>query len=337
MVGKNLFDKNSSYVNGFYDLLDRYGKLVYNSNYKTFDYIKVKPNTSYVRTGVDGNRNYYFYNHDKEFIGGNYVEKFTTPSDCHYIRVTIKNDINEIDAVQLEQGDTVTPYEPYKESNIVFYVDEPLRGVGKVKDRVFVKDDKVVVQRNCGSATFDGSYKAPHVWSNSPGNIVNGYYNYNEVVGLPFISSNLVEIINNKLPSNIGGHISTVEGFRATKYYFTFSIHKAKLGIIDVNDSTNNENIVRQWLQQNPITVIYQLEEPVYEEVEYDGNKLIAESFKDGTLFFDSNVPVSSNINYTFTVPVIDEVSALSTTTDEQDTTIASLAYIQNMQAINSK
>ena len=85
------------------------------------------------------------------------------------------------------------------------------------------------------------------------------------------------------------------------------------------------------------MTVVYQLAEPVYEEVEYDGNKLIAESFKDGTLFYNSNVPVSSNINYTFTVPVIDEVNALSTTTDEQDTTIASLAYIQNMQAINSK
>ena len=101
--------------------------------------------------------------------------------------------------------------------------------------------------------------------------------------------------------------------------------------------ATQDAQGFKQWLQVNPTTVIYQLAEPVYEEIEYDGNKLIAESFKDGTLFYNSNIPVSSNINYTFTVPVIDEVNALSTTTDEQDTTIASLAYIQNMQAINSK
>ena len=58
---------------------------------------------------------------------------------------------------------------------------------------------------------------------------------------------NNIKIINNKLPSNIGGHISTVEGFRTTANFFAFSIHKAKLGIINVNDAANNENIVRQY------------------------------------------------------------------------------------------
>ena len=220
----------------------------------------------------------------------------------------------------------VTNEDKSKENNITFYINEPLRGVGDAKDRVFIKDDKVVVERNCGSLVLDGSYKAPHVWSNSPGNIVNGYYNYNEVVGLPFISSNLVEIINDKLPSNIGGHISTVEGFRATEYYFTFSIHKAKLGIIDVNDSTNNENIIRQWLQQNPITVVYQLAEPTYEEVQYNDTKLFIESFKNSTLFYNSNVPVTSKLYYSYSVPIVDTVAQTANISDEQDVMIIDLA-----------
>ena len=48
-----------------------------------------------------------------------------------------------------------------EESVIKFYIKDPLRGVGKVKDKVFIQNDKVVVQRNCGQREYvEGDFEA---------------------------------------------------------------------------------------------------------------------------------------------------------------------------------
>ena len=83
---------------------------------------------------------------------------------------------------------------------------------------------------------------------------------------------------------------------------------------------------VRQWLQQNPVTVVYQLAEPVYEEVEYNDVKLFIESFKNSTLFYNSNVPVTSKLYYSYSVPIVDTVAQTASISDEQDQLIIDLA-----------
>ncbi len=127
-----------------------------------------------------------------------------------------------------------------KENNITFYIDEPLRGVGDVKDRIYVKDDKVVVQRNCGNRAYE-----------------NGDFG-------------------------------------------TYPTDK--------------------------INTVYQLAEPVYEEVEYNDVKLFIESFKNSTLFYNSNVPVSSKLYYSYSVPIVDTVAQTANVTDQQDSMIIDLA-----------
>ena len=127
-----------------------------------------------------------------------------------------------------------------KENNITFYINEPLRGIGNVKDRVYVKDDKVVIERNCGVRAYeDGDF---------------GTY---------------------------------------------------------ITDKVNT---------------VYQLLEPTYEEVEYNDTKLFIESFKNSTLSYNSNVPVTSKLYYSYSVPIVDKVAQATDISDQQDSMIIDLA-----------
>ena len=127
-----------------------------------------------------------------------------------------------------------------KENNITFYINEPLRGIRAAKDRIYIKNDKVVVQRNCGIRPYeDGDF---------------GTY---------------------------------------------------------LTDKVNT---------------VYPLAEPVYEEVEYNDTKLFIESFKNSTLFYNSNVPVTSKLYYSYSVPIVDTVAQTASISDEQDTLITDMA-----------
>ena len=200
-----------------------------------------------------------------------------------------------------------------KENNITFYINEPLRGVGNVKDRVFIKDDKVVVQRNCGSVTFDGS--EDEEWA---------------VSGNSLISNSLLEftkkfseckVLTDLISNNFSMQQGNAEGFKNTTgvYNLRLFINKVKLQTQDLNG-------FKQWLNSSPLTVVYQLAEPTYEEVEYNDVKLFIESFKNSTLFYNSNVPVTSKLYYSYSVPIVDTVAQTANVTDQQDSMIIDLA-----------
>ena len=83
---------------------------------------------------------------------------------------------------------------------------------------------------------------------------------------------------------------------------------------------------MKQWLQQNPTTVVYPLASPTYEEVEYNDTKLFIESFKDSTLSYNSNVPVTSKLYYSYSVPLVDTVQQTADISDQQDSMIIDMA-----------
>ena len=134
----------------------------------------------------------------------------------------------------------VTNEDKSKENNITFYINEPLRGVGDIKDKVFIENDKVVVQRNCGIRLYED------------------------------------------------GDFGT---------YLT-----------------------------DKVDTVYPLTEPTYEEVEYNDTKLLIESFKNSTLFYNSNIPVTSKLYYSYSVPIVDKVSQTANISDQQDSMIIDLA-----------
>ena len=197
-----------------------------------------------------------------------------------------------------------------QENNITFYINEPLRGVGNVKDKVYVKEDKVVVERNCASITFDGS-ELNWKYEQGSGNLNQtrfGLYNFD----------------TSAKPNGVG--------LCSTYYHEVYAFKKNTFHIMTNgvrfynNYNFENVNQWREYLQQNPTTVVYQLATPTYEEVEYFDLKLFVEIFKDTTINYNSNIPVTSTINYTYSTPLTDAVNTVSDISDQQDSMIIDMA-----------
>ena len=216
-------------------------------------------NTTYSLSSL-GDRNFMAeFNHypiNGEIVTNIYGRTITTSNTAKWLMVYINSLWTDDDLyAQLEYGDTATAYEPYKENNITFYINEPLRGVGDVKDRIFIKDDKVVVERNCGIRPYeDGDF---------------GTY---------------------------------------------------------LTDKVNTVYPLTEPTYEDKVNTVYPLTEPTYEEVEYNDTKLFIESFKNSTLSYDSNVPVTSKLYYSYSVALVEAVQQTASISDEQDVMIIDLA-----------
>lgn len=91
----------------------------------TKDFVKVKPNTTYVFSSKDNNVNFLgnlqFYNSDQLFVSQvfTFTTPFTTPSNCEYIKLIFANANAPLDAeLQLEEGTEKTSFAPYIDENV---------------------------------------------------------------------------------------------------------------------------------------------------------------------------------------------------------------------------
>ena len=293
-VGKNLFDgKITDDVKSRID--EKRGILYYKDSglidsARVTDYIRVKPNTTiiYTKHEVHSVQSYAFYDYRKKYITGGYgYPAKKVPSNACYFRVTF----DKTKSFQVEQGDTATEYEPYKQNNITFYLNEPLRGVGDIKDKVYVKEDKVVVERNCSSVTFDGSDDEEYIiWeNNSKKPSQECFVLLNSMKHIPNIAMSSDGHSGLNYTSNNFTRVNVSQVGFVMQYYISmhFGLPKAVL-------KTDNIAGFRQYLQNNPTTVVYQLATPVYEEVEYSNNRLTLNTYNNSTLFYNSNIPISN-------------------------------------------
>ena len=268
------------------------------------------PNTTYVcyTTGdrtVLGSFSQYPINGMKCNVIG-YV-KITTGVNDRWLMAYVNSSakINNL-KVQIEQGDKATEYEPYKENNITFYINEPLRGVGDVKDKVYVKEDKVVVERNCSSVTLDGTettWQAPS----------NDNYKYGVfTLHMPHLNHKEVKVDDRNEQGALCNTLRPYWWWTNNDSFETVpdnSIHYLEWDdydtfyIIKKNLKTVDE--LKQWLKSNKTEYIYPLATPVYEEVECDLSKLALEGYNHGTLFYNSNIPVTTQF-YDFNVNIKD-------------------------------
>ena len=197
------------------------------------------------------------------------------------IRITFNdNGKSKISNIQIEEGDTATEYAPYKENKIQLSSIEPLRGVNEIHDRLVFKDGKLMIERNCKSATFDGS--ADEDWWVSSTQI-DGYNCYVIRLNDALIDYHLNEkMLCDKVYVNNDRKLNTIiplviDDNTAIGLYYT--------------DSSINVTDFKNKLKSNPITVVYPLAEPTYEEIPYELQKIILESYNNGTLFIDTNIP----------------------------------------------
>lgn len=119
-AGVNLFDKTANdtdkgFVSGYY--LFATGTLNQGADWRTSEYIKVKPNTAYSLSGLTGNSPAVcFYDANKMFVSGtayngNASVTVTTGATVAYCRLSFKTD--NINTVQIEEGSSASSYSAF--------------------------------------------------------------------------------------------------------------------------------------------------------------------------------------------------------------------------------
>jgi hypothetical protein len=269
--------------------------------------------------GLDGSRLTYCLSYGENYdeinrifvgIGKHGKERevitFTATSDKIYFIGGVTN-VCEYWDFQLEENTVPANYIPYKSNKIQFSSIEPLRGVGDVKDRFVFKDGKLMIERNCGEVVLDGSESWRIYVSNS-----NSQTDPNL----------LVYRVDLVLKDKGWGYTQSLSDTLNTYTEMENAYWKIKKCL-----SLGGESILicceyqsldkfKQWLSENPTTVIYQLAEAIYEEVPYETQKLILEGYENGTLFLDTNIPPTVTASYTANIPLVSKVNKVNETTE---------------------
>jgi len=115
VLGKNLIDKNSVNVGGY---INSSGGITATSGWNYTNYIKVKPDTSYIASSISvGGSGTYFALYDASktltrtvLIIANQNPTFTTATNEKYVRFSIRSLNNELNTAKLEVGTTATAY-----------------------------------------------------------------------------------------------------------------------------------------------------------------------------------------------------------------------------------
>lgn len=268
-IGKNLIGGTGEYI-GLAGTEGATGSnvLTGDGTLKRYSYIaRCKPNTTYTLTTA-GTANRCSLGEYSEYprigivgtkwgnanIGGT-LTITTKPTTTYLVcysyysaKVHSQSEMGEIVrglVVQLEESPTTTTYEPYK-TNILHTSEEiVLREVNGVQDTYNPLTGEYV--RRIGEVVFDGS--SDEDWSVNK-NIAGGkQFVYNASLGA---KGGNATVISDKLPSIVNANESYVENiwiYNGT----TIVIHK----------NLQDANELKTWLSQNPITVQYELAEPV--------------------------------------------------------------------------
>ena len=153
--------------------------------------------------------------------------------------------VTTISNIQIEENTVVTPYEPYKEEVKYSPLNEPLRSSldGSVSDEVSLTD----VTRRYAEVVFDGS--DDEKWSikeNRPCINVPNIKKTNDTISMCTHFKNVP----------YGKNVSEFFNYITGDLYFI------------VEENLRNHTNWKTWLQANPITVQYELAEPITETIE---------------------------------------------------------------------
>lgn len=277
IVGKNLFDKSKVKFVG----IDTTNGLEVDNGYYSSDFIKIKPNTSYIRSQGSG---IYYYDNDKNFIIFQ-SHSIKSPTNAFYCRIQLQKDWN-LDTVQIEEGTVATNNEKYFERTTNVYLNSP-----------HLKGDELVIH--------NGELCHYHRY-------IEGVYDGSSDESLDFYSPTLAVMF--KGLKYIKKHYSNVKLVEAT--WESVNIFAYRL---PTDSGVTNISQAREYLQSNPIKIVYKLAEPYYEPISSD--KLLLECANDSTIHLDTIVPVESvKASYTGNIPnayqMDDDISVTQTAVD---------------------
>ena len=262
------------------------------------NFIKIKYNTNYYIQGfnIEYASLISFYDKNKNYISrssgvkrSNYI--FKTNNQVQYIIISqYSSDGTDMPLdtalnLQIEEGDIATSYEPYKETNATIYLNSPLlKG-----DRIEVVDGKLCHYHKMGSVVLNGSEHWDYNGVSSNNTTLANFYS-NVISKFVKIPNILSPILNNKLP--FSDSLNKIEGIRlGVTTNISININIAKLSTTDVNG-------LKQWLQNNPITVVYELANPYYEDITPIQSSFVISTVSEGDMEIITDLPIKSNITY---------------------------------------
>lgn len=206
--------------------------------------------------------------------------------------------------------------EEQKSNKIQFSSIEPLRGVGNVKDKFVFKDNRLMIERNYKDTIFDGIKNVCSYMTSQSGKTTK----YGQIT---FENGGKIVADSLSYRSSWG---SDVEGIETNGIAIGIRLKNAKLDL-------TKSNPMNEYLKQNPIKITYLLEEPTYEEIPFELQKIILEGYENGTLFFDTNIPPTSIVTYAGETPIVkatklNKTEVLSNTNDINDNIVP---YLMDM------
>ena len=276
-VGKNLSD--GKLETGRYTQTEG-EKFTDASAVRTINKIKVKPSTKYCLRTMDGTAIYNISEyHDGAYVGyktsGSKLV-FTTSPTTNELHISFKtNNINL--QYQLEEGSIATTYEDHKTNILHTPETVTLRSLPSgVRDELNLMTGEYI--KRIGEIVLDGS-QSMDADSNGVFVQVNDAKRFLNYTG---------KMACDKLPiMPTYGHLANVEN--GISGYTNANGYLGQNWLyIKINNSIN-KNEVKQWLTQNPITVQYELVEPIITIVEslttpfaYENGHVILESGYEG-------------------------------------------------------
>ena len=219
------------------------------------------------------------------------------------------NSTDIVSEIQIEEASTATNYQPYQSQSFNYTLSKPLyRLSDSVYDYIDVDKGKIV--RNVGIVTFDGS---DDEWLFT--NIENYYNDISTAVltkSLGFtqaiLDSTSLLIMCDKLTTfsankNIWMKSATANGVSMVNasYGFAIRLSHSLTGVTDTDDIDSTINKFRAYMQQNPITVYYQLTTPIEETLPSDLQALLnslKSYYPQTNIVFDTEIEPYINFDY---------------------------------------
>lgn len=248
IIGKNLFDVN------YFTKSENYQNKDGDATYWKYATFKVKPNTTYTvskqkNANVNGAiNNGLYYGGALAFSDNVNSAKITTKDDgLLYVMFFYRNqDVNilkEMD-IQVELGETLTEYEPYKEQTITLTSDRPITKW----DKLVEQGGRIGWLYGSNTVVIDGS----ETWSST---------NVPEYMYFTTVVNNKSGRINTSLCKTYKNNGEPVFNKKHEGEYNIYSDHPTN-GVSDTAFVPPNETVTtipqwKEWLNANPIEMLY--------------------------------------------------------------------------------
>ena len=236
------------------------------NNARAVVYMKCQPSTKYTISfdsisGIDG-----MYNFEKAnitdttaIVGVSQItatKTVTTNASTNYLGIQFNksnitlDDIKNI-KLQVENGTQATAYEPYTSNSQLYLLDEPLRAIGNYKDRLYIQNGSLYIERNIGKIILDGSEAN---WVKSGNTSFDRYILGVNIGGIVSAGgySNYFKMINANIPSNL----YEMSNNGNSQLVFNYAPY-----------NTTNLTWFKNWLSNNNVEVNYVLSTPTTEEL----------------------------------------------------------------------